>query len=412
MLATYAWDNAEDRLLPEPSPPTSPHRPAVKVAAPFVEHDAVFLAAVRHDPDAERAAREVYSQLDRDTPSRQSSGTALKIGPWFSGRAKLLVEGEWVAGGNVFLVHRIVGGSDPPGPPIDVVRERDDRSEPSDEPSPLDPGPPLSRRHALTGPLELTADDSPGRGAGHVHVRDQDFFVINPRPLNVKYVARQPRDRRPSRQGFQEPSRHATGDAVGPDAGVGQARIHATPLRDSDHDLRSMWDALCALVGSLSLDSVEWYAAGGQLESGGPPELLSFWPYLPPDGPRPRWVWLDPPPGPQRTLRGMLVLRCALAGRSGYVVELQRRSDSSGAPTESFSGLVFALRSEAQLDDWLRTLLSRLRDTRGVFARLLSECPGRADDFRHPPSSSMSSSEAAARNALSKLRALLFPEPS
>ena len=110
-------------------------------------------------------------------------------------------------------------------------------------------------------------------------------------------------------------------------------------------------------------------------------------------------------------LRGMLVLRCVLNGGVGYVVEIQRRSDASGTPVEAFAGLVFTLsRGEIQLEAWLRRLLSELPGTRGVFASLVAQSPGPAVCFRHPPSRSMSPSEAAARTAVAKLRGLLLPQ--
>ena len=83
------------------------------------------------------------------------------------------------------------------------------------------------------------------------------------------------------------------------------------------------------------------------------------------------------------------------------------RSDTQ---TESFSpGFVFVLRSERELDPWLRRLLSSLRATRGVFDSFVDQCPGRAMGFKHPHASSLTLSEAGARNVLSKMRVLLLP---
>ena len=416
VLAAYPWPEVYERLLPPPGRPTTPEHPVVKIVPPLVKADAFFLATLRHSEHAQRVARGIYSQLDVASSQPADSGVFLRVRPFFEGAAQLLVEGEWLSGAGAFLVHRIVGGSPPPGPGVVVVRERDAPAGVELETSPLEPGPPLSRRHVAPDPVEMTADQPPGRGADHVVLHDDAFVVLGPsRALTVEYVVRPRCGRRFPRPEAPVPARYAPGDATGPDPSVAQARLHAPTVQHCDSFLLGMWNAFRTLEArTADLDSVEWCTFHRRFQPGsaGPPELVHFAPYPPPHAARRRWVWLDPPPGPQRTLRGMLVLRCVLAGRSGYVVELQRRSDSSGTPTESFSGLVFVLHSEDQLGDWLRTLLHRLRDTRGVFARLLSECPGRADDFRHPPSSSVSSSEAAARNALSKLRDLLFPESS
>ena len=114
-------------------------------------------------------------------------------------------------------------------------------------------------------------------------------------------------------------------------------------------------------------------------------------------------MWLDPKARPLRWLRGLLVLHCVWAGRPGYVVEIERRSDESGQGTENFSGFVFVLRSERELDPWLRRLLSSLRDTCGIFDSFLGRCPARVTPFKHPDVPPLTHSQAGARNALSKL---------
>ena len=109
--------------------------------------------------------------------------------------------------------------------------------------------------------------------------------------------------------------------------------------------------------------------------------------------------------------QGMLVLRCRLAGQPVYVVEIGRRTDESGLPSELFWGLVFVVRSVRELGPWLRRLLSGLSATRGVFDSFLDSfldsCPGRAIVFHHPPRDSGKFSQLAARNALSKMQGLV-----
>lgn len=410
VLATYRWSDAEPLLLPAPGRPTTLERPVVKILPPLVNADAWFLASLRHSAYTQRAAKEIYSQLDKPTPSEAASGIFLKVRPWFAGSAQLLVEGEWLTERGAFLAHRIVGASLPPGPAPHIVRERDAPTGATPDPTAIESGPPLSRRHAAPDPVEMTADQPPGRGAGHVELADDAFVVLGPpRPLTVEHVERPRGGRRLSPGDVPAPGMYATGDATGSDAGVGQARIHAPAVRESDGVLLDMWHAFRALAESSSdLNSVEWYTFERGFQSAGPPWLLLF--------PRPdkssgnerSWVWLDPPRTPSRGLRGLLVLRCLLDARPGYIAEIQRRTDESGGDTEYFSGLVFTLRDEGELDAWLRWLLRDLRDARGVFASLLDDWPGRAAVFRHPPDGdSTALAEAAARNALAKLRGVL-----
>ena len=412
VLATYPWPEAVERLLPAPGLPSAPERPIIRILSPFVEDDAFFLATLSHSAYAQRAAREIYSQLDVASPSQAASGVFLKVRPWFEGPAQLLVEGEWLPDARAFLVHRIVGGSRAPGPDPTVVRERDAPVTATSDASSPELGPPLSPRHAVSGPVEMTADQPPGRGAGHAELPDDEFVVLGPtRVLTVEYVERTRRARRLPRGHAPAPDRYSTGDATGQDAGVGQARIDALAVRESDGLLLDMWNGLSASAGPASqLDCVEWYTFARGFQSAGSPELLRF-PLDPPPklGCR-RWVWLDPKARPPRLRRGMLVLRCVVGGRVGYLAEIQRRRDESGNERERFSGLVFTLRAERDLDGWLRGLLSDLRSARGVFAPLVGKCPGRAAVFQHPPLRSENFSELVVGKVLSEMRGLFRPQ--
>ena len=407
VLATYDWAVAEERLLPSPGRPTTLARPVVRILPPFVEDDAFFLAALLYSPYTQRAAREIYSQLDAATPSQAAAGVFLKIRPWFEGPAELLVEGEWVSSG--FLVHRIAGGSLPPGSDVVVLRDRSAPVDSVSDASSLEPGPPLSRRHAVPDPVEMTVDQPPGRSAGHVELPDDAFVVPGPRrSVAVEFLPCPSRERRFSRGDAPVPAQYAAGDATGYDPTVGQVRIHAPVQHGCEGLLLGVWNALRALQHrAADLESVEWYTFERGFRSGDPPELLRFRPYPLPKPGRRGWVWLDPDARPPRRLRGMLALRCVLAGRPAYVLEIQRRSDESGGETESFRGFVFSLRSERDLDRWLRRLLVDLRGAGGVFRSFVLRCPGRAEVFDHRSPSLLTPSEAGVRNALSKMRGLL-----
>ena len=409
VLATYGWAEAEERLLPSPGRPTTPERPVVRIVPPFVEADAFFLATLRYSPHTQRAAREIYSQLDEAVPSQAASGVFLKVRPWFAASAQLLVDGEWLPERGAFLAHRIAGASLPPGPVPHIVRERDGPAGAAPDPSSLEPAPPLSRRHAVSDPVELTADQPPGRDAGHVELSDDAFIVLgSPRPVTVEFEPRPSRERRFPPGHAPVPAQYAAGDATGHDHGVGQVRIHAPVQHGCEGLLLGVWNALRALQHrAADLESVEWYTFERGFRSGDPPELLRFRPYPLPKPGRRGWVWLDSDPRRPRRLRGMLALRCVLAGRPAYVLEIQRRSDESGGETESFRGFVFSLRSERDLDRWLRRLLVDLRGAGGVFRSFVPRCPGRAEVFDHRGPSLLTPSEAGVRNALSKMRGFL-----
>ena len=407
VLATYGWDEARERLLPPPGRSSTPERPVVRIVPPFVYDDAVFLASLRHSCFTQRAAREVYSRLDAGFRSSSAPGVVLKAGPWFEGPATLVVEGERLTDTGVFLAHRIVGGSLPPGPDIEVVRDYAPSAGAVPGSSPLEAGGPLSPRHPPPDPVEVTADTPPGRGAGHTEVRDDPFVVVGPRRgVTVRCVSCAPRERRLPGSDAARPDVWAAGDAVGADMRVGEVRVHIPATHPSDGLLLDMWNALCRERAdpSSALDSVEWYAWKGVFHATGPPRLLRFPRFPAADARRRTWIWLDPKE--KCTRRGVLVLRCVVDGRAAYVVDVQRRPATPGKEGESFSTLVFTLAPEAALDAWLGHLLCAVRETRGVFGPHLGRCPGSAAAFRHPPRSSKHFSKLAARNVVSEIRGL------
>lgn len=403
LLATHAWADAYERLLPPPCRPTTPERPVIKIPSFLKEADAPFLAALRHCAYAQRRVREVYSRSDETFLADPSSGVFLRAAPWFQGPADLLVEGEWLPGREVFLVHRIAGCSDPPGPPIEAVYERDQSVDVAALPPDVQTGPPLSRRHPTPDLVEMTSDLPPGRDGGHIEMRDEAFVVLGtPRRVDRRYVPR-PRVnvRRPG--AATPPPIFSTGDAVGQDSNVGQVYIHAPACREPSSFLLGIWQTLSALSHhAADLGSVQWYTPGRGFQSVGPPDLMLFSRSSQSSGKERAWVWLDPPRTPSRALRGLLVLRCVLAGRVGYVVEIQRRPPAKNREREMFSGLVFALHSDRLLRPWLSDLLIRLPPARGVFAGLERRCPGHAVAFPHH-------SKDPAHDVLTSLRGLLSP---
>ena len=428
VLATYPWSEARSRLLPAPGRPATAAAPVVKILPPFVKDDAAFLATLRHCARTERVARAVYSQLDSACSSRVDSGSPhcqrpgafLKVPPWFDGPAELLVEGEPVEGG--FLVHRILGCSDPPGPAVVVVRERDERFAATAESSSFSPGRALSRRHPAPSPVELTADEPPGRDAGHVEVHDTRFVVLGTaRPVAVEHVPRSGAARRLPRQ-TPRPSRYSTGDATGRDPDVGQARIHAEAERECgpsecDDFLLGMWHALLALCRRFSwvIQSPRWYTTAAGFQSGGTPRTVVF------PHPRPAdrrlaplktsvrsWVWLDPRAHPPSRRRGVLVLCCEARDRDSRqwkqvcLLEVQRRAG------EKLTGLVFPFTSSNDFGAVLELVRATLPHKQGVFSKIIDQCPDGASVFKHSNArGSKAPYEAAVRNALSKVEVAL-----
>ena len=408
VLATYTWAEVQERLLPSPGQPTTSDRPVLKIPHHLVRDDAYFLARLRHSCYTRSAAREIYSQLDVASPSKAADGILLQVRPWFEGPAQLLVAGEWLS--KVFLVHRIVGGSLPPDPAPRVVREHDTDVDAGAQGSSLEQPVPVPPRHPVPDPVNLTGDRPPGRGAGHVDLRDDAFVVVGPHPKVI--IEPVPRVRSGPSGLLADvfpPQEYSAGEPAGSDPDTGEVRIQAPTGDASDGFFPAVWTAFRVLAASDSpLDTVEWYTFGAGFRSSDPPEVLSFQPSK--AHPRSRWAWLDHKARDPRCPRGLLVLRCVVAGRPGYVVEIERRPTESPKQRETFSGLVFVFDPEHDLDRWLDRLLSRLPLTRGVYKSSVGPCPGRIDTFKHPDATDLTHSQAGARNALSKLQDFLPAE--
>ena len=93
-------------------------------------------------------------------------------------------------------------------------------------------------------------------------------------------------------------------------------------------------------------------------------------------------------------------MRCMVEGISVYFVEVERRPGRK----ENFSGMVFKLRPDASLENWLHEVRSGIREVKGVFSKLCSKCPGEAEHFIHVPQREGTTRyESAVRNALTKV---------
>lgn len=120
VLSTYPWSEAEHRLhlpLPEAVPA---NQWAVCLPDNIYNDDATLVAYLKYDTNAQFIAKSIYSNLESQFD--EPSGYAFpQIVPWFTGPAKLVVQGIPLDQ-NRFLALRIVGGSEPNGPPIQIGR--------------------------------------------------------------------------------------------------------------------------------------------------------------------------------------------------------------------------------------------------------------------------------------------------
>lgn len=430
VLATYPWRDFDDphgdlyAALDQPEV-SGQWVVALKGSWKLVVGDAKILAFAKYLPHTRKCLKSIYAQLEQAhaVSLRQGQGSQLahpKIGPWFKQPARLRVRGIPFNNGKSFLALEIIGSSEPEGPPITLIwdpREapmRDDTALPTEER--------LGRqayRTSLKGDMDLplTKDDEPDRSGPCAIIDDPEFKELLPPSGKRQHVISQRSKREPTGSPIA-PADQATdaeifssGAPHGEGKGVGLALFHAPVEMESQGKVRDMWEAAQHLqhVFPERIQSVGWFTSEGGFRETRHPKLIQIapialsekvshstrkWPFLDKEATRPR---------------GALVMRIQIDERDLYIVEIQRRTrakaDGSGEfSEESMSGLCFHLDSEADLEEWLRILLSRIRYTEGVFKGLVGSCPGDADTFVHSKSKNDTvPCEAATRNALRKM---------
>ena len=400
VLSMYPWEQAKDMLFSPDDPPNKPGTWSIKLRRGIHNDDALFLAHVRHDGVAEKAARSVYEKLERDYRSRQSDRFLfLEAGPWHGGPATLIVEGLDI-NADAFLALRILGCSHPSGVPIESHRDNPRRAE---EPAP-DDAPERTYRgspgHIDKGsdPPNLTDESDPDQTSPSVEFLDPDFIV----PGGLRTVCHVPlgqaksmsKSRSKSGSGTRPkrdlPGAFSAGERHGVDRNTGLALIHSENRFESQGVLRDMWEAMRYLARTYpnEFKSVTWYHPVRGFQSGNEPVLVPFSQFgeVKRGGIR-TWAYVDvDPPTP----RGALVARVETPDKIVVFVEIQRRRKRSKQTVETkfteeyFQGLVVPIKPWERRLRWLDEVMDRLRYHEGVAKPVLKDCSlTEAASFNH-----------------------------
>ncbi|WP_200388940.1 hypothetical protein [Thiocapsa imhoffii] len=414
ILATYPWPEVESRML---GPCDEPDTDVAwfQIVPPRLRiTDTVFLAHLQREDAARLASKAIYSQAE--SAYGRGSYAFLKIGPWFHDRAALRVTGKWINGGTAFLALGINGCSDPRGPKVVVIRPVAGST--VDTPFGVESieGAPVRRTLEGVDLPDLTTALEPDHDAETTEIRESDVKVIGPpRPIET-VKAERPRSRNGGGAVLaNDPTAFATGDPCGGGKRVGMAQVYARTVVPSAGVVQEMWNAMQALHAEYptSVQSVHWYTFADGFRDDADFKLIGLRRFNPeeeeslaPD--QKRWLYFNVA-GLQP--RGILVTRIVIDHRAHFVLEIQRRTRCDLSENgewveleEHFKGLAFTLAPGADLDAWLRDVLSALRYTKGVFGSLCARCPGMARPFVHSRSpKETDAGRTALLNALRKL---------
>lgn len=422
ILATYPWDGideqAERRLLPPIEEAEEPNLWKIKLPDRLVKGDALFLAHLKYDGYTQRAARDIYAQLEAGYSLKRTRPIFIKVSPWFRGKAQIKVRGYQF--GKSFLGLQIVGCSEPNGIPIVCIKHGVELVSQHGEQRPGDrnnqPTPQTTQPSLIT---TVTGSIEPDRDTATRTLTEDEFETLGePRQLAHIRVSKQSHILEESTihgvHGTQVDEATISGaEPFGSGKDTQHGLIHAPQAMESHGALRDIWNALCERQKRMPtrITDLAWYTFSTGFQANPEPQLIKL---------RPihnehietsirHWVYFDTK---TKILRGTLVVRAYIDGQETFFVEIQRRlravSDEQGnaiASEEKLRGLIFRLHDPNDLRSWLSCFLSSIRFKMGIVSRLTHMCPGNAAAFSHTKRCTDSYLyESTLENALNKIK--------
>lgn len=451
LLCQYDLESARTMMVSASSPPQAGLWP-IKIHPGLYKSDAVLLAHLLFDPSAQRRVRHIYAGVESVRHQHQRSGGAdvakhddlsngsvlsywreaesahPKVHPWFSGQARLRVEGVDI-GGDSFLALRVTGCSLPTGPAIEVeydaaLTKLDDGYDDAAEGNAVPAGSaPQGDKVA-----QLTDIVAPGSGLQALEILDPAFEVLGePREVRVRTAKsdHKPGPTIPATEADRFSAAERGGGHATDGARVGFASHHAPVYLERFGTLWAVWSGLKFLVSQLpeQLVSLSWYTtATGLVRHASPTSfdqddgpLLEPLPFMLPADAEAQLAmkaaqrWASMPNGDTLTPRGILIACVETSAEAVFVLELQRRVtiDERGLQKESdrLCGLVVVTERGREPSGWLPAVLSAIISSEGIMKKVLPVCPTRnCSDFSHqPPRVGRSKAgDVWARNALDK----------
>lgn len=420
ILATYPWCEPHEiyksRLYAPLDQPEERGKWKVKLRRRMVNSDIIFLAHVKYDKFATRAAKSIYAQIEAMHNANQKAPIFIKIGPWFEGRAQLKVSGISFGNGKSFLGLNILGSSDPEGIPLLRDRENTNKSDGDESQYGEETAwAGVAERRLIKPPeiIDLTGDLDPDSNGEQIEILDPDYEVLGTPRVVVDMHSANGRTASGTKHPGTDTDAYSTGETGGDGKGIGYAAIHAKPVLESQGTLRDVWNAMRYLKEQHpeTIRAIEWFTWETGFQNTPEPSLIRLAEFDVDeeiDTEIRNWLYQDVS---TRTVRGVLVARLVFDGCWVCILEIQRRhrmkKDNCNNPKsseESFKGLVCAPPSDGIFNHWLKNTLSSIRRVKGIVQHLETLHIDNCSAFAHSRSSSESvAGEAAVLNALKKV---------
>lgn len=424
VLTTYGWDEVSHRLrLGEPVPSMAGFR-IVDLPWFATDADSHLLSHLRYDDFTNRKVRGIHAEIEHELgpPNSGNRFAFPTIGPWFTGPARIEVEGLEISPGS-FLGLRVTGYTVPLKPSIHILRT--EFPDVGDEDYSGKPHPPRKTREFEEDEIAPIGDDlNPDHGAEMLVIADPSIRMLEAAPV-TKLTTDKSVSRGSPGPAAQVAEVGAPGEAGGSGNGVGLARFVSDIELETKGALRDLWDGLqhLQLHHPEILTVLGWFSFEGTTSASATQELklvsLGF-PEDVEDGKSlsaraTKWVYMhtDQPTKP----RGVLVVEVGSPLVRGYLFEVQRRimsTDSDmGAKEEPYCGLAIKAPAGKSPADWIPGVLFQIAEAEGIMKTALANLPSiDGQDYRRSSSNSDEvPGQSTATNALSKLD-ITFPKRS
>jgi len=417
ILSSYPWNIAKDKFFkPLPQKPKD-DKWYIYLRDRALNGDSVFLAHAYYDEYANKQARDIWNQIESAFGDSKVDIASPRIGPWFTGLGAIKVNGIWIEEGKSFLALQIIGSTDPGGVTICRGRQNSTRKPPTTNGCSNDDQINIPKPKIFNPPpiITVTGAEEPSGDTGAVIVDDNNYEVLGtPRRVKrVKFDSEQNTYRQvPVRD--EDLRLFSGGESYGSGTGVGYAMYKSEQIMESQGKLRDIWNALLWFHDNYpdTIGHPESFTYEGKFSDNPEPMLLAYQAF---DGDTTditrsvrSWPFFSVQDG---VMRGALLARIKVGDENIHFIEIQRRikitEDDSGNDVfneESFRGLVFKLKDNNGLNDWIDDFMNLSRSTEGLLAGIAPKCPGTAELYKHNTAQAENiTCEAAIRNAFRKM---------
>lgn len=381
--------------------------------------DSVFLAHYRYDAYTKRSAGKIYAQIETQYDPQKDEPVFIEVDPWFTGDTSLTVRGISFNDDNSFLGLQIIGYTIPLGPPIRMLKTKSEGGTVVDEF--IEPGH-YVQVEIITPPecVELTDDDEPNHGGSIAKIDSFKIKINNPgRNISERIEPSNSSEVKTSFVDKDKSDVFSPGEQQGKGSKVGLALIKQPVVIESNGILNDLWMVLSNLSDEYKdiITSVEWFTHEDEFNKNGIPKLIRLDPFDEKEVVENdviNWLYIDGKT--RKRIRGVLVIKVVSSSGIIYFVEIERKlilsSGSDNPPVyneEQLTGCIFTLDDNEKIESWLRILLSEIRYKKGMFKKVINQCPGSAHFYKHTyPKTPSTPGESFVKNAFSKV-GVTFP---